>query len=254
MTGVPADWMPRAAMRRIHVHWTAGRHAPNATDQRAYHILVCGDGSLRRGNTSIEANAPGSGLRPAAHTLNANTGAIGVALCCMFRARESPFDAGPDPLTEAQWQAAIAAIAQLAHRYAIPVTPRTILTHAEVGPNLNIPQRNKWDITRLPFDPDCQGAQAVGDKLRRAVAARLDGMSGTVEDLPSDPALKLPRFRVSGVAPSRLNFRRAPDGERAGALPEGTRVERLAVVGDWWQVRTPAGYVGWVWSSYLTAV
>jgi hypothetical protein len=29
-------------------------------------------------------------------------------------------------------------------------------------------------------------------------------------------------------------------------------VERLAMVGGWWQVRTKAGFVGWVWSSYLT--
>lgn len=238
-------------MRRIHLHWTAGRHAPNAVDLRAYHLLIRGDGTLARGDCPIAANAPGSGMRPAAHTRNANTGAIGVALCAMHGAREHPFDPGPAPLGAGQWDAAVAVVAQLAHRYAIAVTPRTVLTHAEVEANLHIPQRNKWDITRLPFDPDCRGPRAVGDRLRRAVAGALDAMPGSVDAPPSDPALKLPRFRVAGVAPSRLNFRAAPDGARVGALPEGTRVERLAVVGDWWQVRTPAGYVGWVWSSFL---
>ena len=254
MARLPTTWMPEAEMRRIHLHWTAGRHVPNATDLRSYHILIQGDGKPVRGDVSIAANAPGSGMRPASHTLNANTGAIGVSMCGMFRARESPFDAGPEPLTQAQWEAAVAVVAQLAERYGIAVTPRTILTHAEVGPNLNIPQRNKWDISQLPFDPDCRGVQVVGDRLRREVAARLDDRPGSVTAPPSDPLLKLPRFKVHGVAPSRLNFRRSPDGEVAGALPEGTRVERLAVVGDWWQVRTPAGFVGWVWSSFLAAV
>jgi hypothetical protein len=253
MTKLPAAWMPDADMRRIHFHWTAGSHEPNATDLNAYHILIRGDGKPVRGTHSIAANAPGAAGPRANHTLNANTGAIGVSLCCMLNAEEHPFDPGPAPMTREQWDAGIAILAQLAKRYGIPVTPQTILTHAEVQPNLNIPQKGKWDITRLAFDPDVRGHQAVGDLMRRGVAAQLDALLGTVEKLPSEPDLKLPVFRVHGVAPSRLNVRRNPDGEKVGSLPEGTKVERLAIIDGWWQVRTSGGYVGWVWSSFLRA-
>lgn len=253
---IPAGWMPDADMRRIHVHWTAGRHKANATDRRAYHILIEGDGTLRRGDPAISANDPARrrpGEAQASHTLNANSHAIGVSMCAMVGARERPFDPGPAPLTEAQWVKMIAVVATLAKRYAIPVTPQTVLTHAEVQGNLNIPQRNKWDITALPFDPDTRGAQAVGDRLRREVAAALDGLvPAAPTELPD--ALKLPRYRVQGVAPSTLNFRTGPGGEKVGALPEGTRVELLGISGGWWQVRTPRGHVGWVWHSYLVPV
>jgi hypothetical protein len=251
MTNIPLDWMPKVPMTRIHLHWTVGRHKPNDTDLKSYHILIDGDGTPVRGTTSIAANAPGSGVRMVAHTLNANTGAIGVSLCGMFQARESPFDPGPNPITLAQWNAAVAVIAQLARRYAILVTPTTILTHAEVQPNLNIPQRGKWDITRLPFDPTIQGHKQVGDRLRREVARALDQADTAPDTMPTDPALKLPLFKVAGVAPSKLNFRDNPNGTKVGALPEGTRVERLGVVDNWWRVRTPAGFVGWVWSGFL---
>lgn len=253
---MPASWMPDATMRRIHVHWTAGRHRANATDRRAYHVLIEGDGKLIRGDPAISANDPARrrpGEARANHTARANSHAIGVSMCGMFRARERPFDPGPDPLTVPQWHKMLQVVATLARRYAIPVTPETVLTHAEVQGTLNIPQRNKWDITVLPFDPGTLGAQAVGDRLRREVAAALDQLVPPAPDtLPE--ALKLPRYRVEGVAPSMLNFRNAPNGERVGALPEGTRIERLGMSGGWWQVRTPAGYVGWVWHSYLRAV
>ena len=62
---VPTEWMPAARMSRIHVHWTAGSHKANATDKAHYHILVEGDGKLVRGDKSIKANEPGSGMRRA---------------------------------------------------------------------------------------------------------------------------------------------------------------------------------------------
>ncbi len=174
MTDIPAAWMPAAAMKRIHVHWTAGGHRANATDRKAYHLLVQGDGSLVRGDSPIDANAPGSRRKPAFHTLNANTGAIGVSMCCMADAREAPFVPGPAPMTPVQWSATVQVVGRLARAYAIAVTPTTILTHAEVEPNLGIRQRRKWDITRLPFDAGVVGHKAVGDKLRLAVAVALD--------------------------------------------------------------------------------
>ncbi len=252
---IPASWMPDAQMERIHVHWTAGRHQANATDRRSYHILIEGDGKLVRGDRPISANDPARRRpreQPASHTLRANTRAIGVSMCCMHNARERPFDAGPAPLTKVQWDQMIASVAQLARRYGIPVTPLTILTHAEVQANLGIAQRNKWDITALPFELGTLGAQACGDKLRREVAVAMDGARPDPGPPPDD--MRLPRFRVTGVAPSTLNFRDAPGGTVVGALAENTRVERLGIVDGWWRVRTPSGHVGWVWHSFLHAM
>ena len=51
-----------------------------------------------------------------------------------------------------------ALVANLALHYKIPVTPQTILTHAEVQPTLGIKQRGKWDVTRIPYRSDLVGA------------------------------------------------------------------------------------------------
>ncbi|WP_342075300.1 N-acetylmuramoyl-L-alanine amidase [Yoonia sp. SS1-5] len=253
---IPAAWMKKAAMQRIHLHWTAGGHKANSVDKKSYHILVEGDGGLVKGDRPIHSNAKGSGIKRASHTLNANTGAIGVSLCCMRKSRESPFDAGPSPMTKKQWNAGMKVLAELADFYNIKITPRTILTHAEVQPNLNIRQKNKWDITRLAFDPSIKGHADVGDEMRAQVAAQLDllrGGSGKKDETPPD-STKLAKFRVSGVHPSTLNFRDNPDGNKIGALPERTVVEFISAVGFWWQVRTRLGHVGWVWSEFLKPV
>jgi N-acetylmuramoyl-L-alanine amidase-like protein len=160
---VPAAWMPNARMTRVIVHWTAGNHRANATDKRHYHILVEGDGKVVRGNPVIGG--------PVSHTLNANTGAIGVAMCGMVGAVERPFNAGRAPLTLVQWNNMVHVVAELAARYAIPVTRTTVLTHAEVQPNLGIAQRGKWDIQILPFDQSFNTPAKVGDRMRSEITA-----------------------------------------------------------------------------------
>ncbi len=170
---VPADWMPWAQMSRIIVHWTAGGNKASATDRKHYHLLLEGDGKLVRGNPSILLNqAP---VKPgyAAHTLNCNSGSIGVSLCGMAGAVERPFKAGASPVTLQQWAALPGVLAALCRRYSIPVTPSTVLSHAEVQATLGIAQRGKWDIAVLPFDPRLNTAAKVGDSLRAAVRARL---------------------------------------------------------------------------------
>ncbi len=253
MTTIPDEWMPEVLMERIHLHWTAGHHSASDYERTRYHILVEGDGRLVRGKNSIAGNARGSTSPITSHTLNANTGAIGVSLCCMALAKEVPYTPGPAAMTRAQWVASIAVVAQLASRYRILVTPQTILTHAEVETNLRITQENKWDITRLAFDDSIRGFGPIGDRMRREVAAALDIQSGVASTPPQHPALRLPRYKVRGVAPSTLNFRSAPGGEKVGALAEGTRVERLSISDGWWQVRIAPGFVGWVWSSFLVS-
>lgn len=170
---IPPEWMPKVSMQRIVVHWTAGGHQASEFDRGHYHILIESDGKLVRGKHSIADNVDISDGNYAAHTANCNTGSIGVSLCCMAGAVESPFKAGSAPMTRAQWDALSDVVADLCRHYKIAVTPKTVLSHAEVQSNLGIKQNGKWDITRLAFDPSVVGARACGDKLRAAVAAKL---------------------------------------------------------------------------------
>lgn len=171
---VPADWMPAARLERIIVHWTAGAHKASGLDKSHYHILIEADATLVRGAPSIAANGIGAagGVR-ASHTLNCNTGSIGVSLCCMAGAIESPFKTGGAPMTAEQWRALPSVLADLCRRYTIPVTPATVLSHAEVQGTLGIKQRGKWDIARVVPVPSLVGAKACGDAFRAATAGLL---------------------------------------------------------------------------------
>lgn len=161
--------MTDKGMVRIIAHWTGGTGFANSTDRAHYHVLVQSDASVIAGTEAIEDNIVTSDGDYAAHTLRLNTGSIGVALCGMAGAQESPFFAGAHPFNEKQFAAFCAEIARLSIEWGIPVTPQTILTHAEVQHTLGVPQRQKWDITRLPWRDDIRGAGPVGDLMRRLV-------------------------------------------------------------------------------------
>lgn len=95
------------------------------------------------------------------------------------------------------------------------------------------------------------------NKFRQRVA---DFMGGDVApNIPeTTSALPLPvvgtgKFRVKGVSPEMLALRFLPNGDKRGDLPENTIVNELARDGSWIQVRTPAGYVGWVAGRFLEA-
>jgi N-acetyl-anhydromuramyl-L-alanine amidase AmpD len=110
-----------------------------------------------------------------------------VSLCGMTGSQEKPFRPGPYPLTRAQWDKTVAVVAELCERYKIPVTPKTVLSHAEVQTNLGIRQRNKWDIAVLPFD-------------RSVVVVDVDHQAA-------------PRLRKSGIAKSSASSRPTPNLE-----------------------------------------
>jgi len=170
---VPSDWMPAAKMTRIICHWTAGAHKASEFDRGHYHILIEDDGKLVRGIPSIDLNQAPTKKGYAAHTLNCNSGSIGVSLCCMGGSNEAPFDPGKYPMTREQWAVLSSVVADLCRRYGIKITDKTVLSHAEVQNNLGIQQRGKWDFTRLAFDLSIKGAKACGDKLRAEASAKL---------------------------------------------------------------------------------
>ena len=155
-------------MKRIIIHWTAGTNRPSSTDKKHYHFIVGGNGEIERGNLPVEANES-TATEYAAHTRGLNTGSIGVAFAAMHGAKERPFSAGKYPITEAQVQSMAVVINNLSKRYSIPITPETVLTHAEVQPTLGVKQRGKWDVTWLPGMSQPSNAREVGDMLREEV-------------------------------------------------------------------------------------
>nr|WP_184203530.1 N-acetylmuramoyl-L-alanine amidase [Armatimonas rosea] len=163
-------------MQRVIIHWSEGRNLSNDTDREHYHLLIeqaeAGQVRVIRGDHSIADNASTGDGDYAAHTRDCNTGSIGVALCGMMGCQESPFQAGPAPITLAQWRLLEQVVAELCQRYRIAVTPETVLCHGEVQRNLNIRQRGKWDPMRWPWDLSVPGSQ-IGSQFRIAVQGRI---------------------------------------------------------------------------------
>lgn len=220
-----------------HLSLDAGASQANDVDKKAYHILVQGDGTTVRGVASIAANSGKLADNYAAHTLNCNTDSIGISMCGMAGAVEAPFNPGKYPITKVQWDALIEAVAELAEFYEIEITPKTVLFHAEVQMNLGIKQKNKWDVTRLPFDGSITGAANIGNRMRSEVKARMKGDDNVVlEPMP-----------VGGIAvairPTKTRSKK--DGLDTGSIPVGTSVEVVAVDGLFVQFETPAGYLVW---------
>ncbi|WP_201271599.1 N-acetylmuramoyl-L-alanine amidase [Sinorhizobium meliloti] len=178
-------------MKRIICHWSAGGHKATDLDRRHYHLLIEDDGELVRGFHSIEANESTRDGDYAAHTLNANTGSIGVAVCCMAGANEQPFRQGSAPMTRLQWETMAQVVAELCRAYRIQVTPATVLAHGEVERNLGISQRGKWDPLVLPWDTDLS-KRDVAEFFRAKVAFHLEA-----EPDAQNPARV--RTRIAGV-------------------------------------------------------
>lgn len=164
-------------MQRIVLHHTAGGLKPSAFDKQHYHRIVDGDGEIHSGLHPISANAPGKVLRNghyAAHTRGLNTGAIGVSMACMANAQWADPPACKAFPTPTQVEALIAEVARLCREYGIPVTRRTVLSHAEVQPTLGIAQAGKWDFDYDPFGIlDSRDPLAIGDMLRERIVAAL---------------------------------------------------------------------------------
>jgi len=127
-------------MDRIIMHWSAGGHAVSALDREHYHFIVDGGGRVHSGNKKPEANAD---------TSDGNY------------------------VTEVQLTAFINLVSELADTYDIPVTRRTILSHAEVQPTLGIKQNGKWDFTWVVGMPAPGDPVEVGDMLRDLISKSL---------------------------------------------------------------------------------
>jgi hypothetical protein len=189
------------SMKRIICHWTGGGYKATALDKKHYHFIFEDDGKMVEGIHSVSANENTKDGVYAAHTFHCNEGSIGTSLCCMAGAIENPYKPGKSPMTKTQWDAQARYVAKLCRAYKIAVTPDTVLSHAEVQPNLGIKQKGKWDYTRLPWDPSIKGHKACGDRLRADVLAAMAPKKPAETPKPSAPAAPAPR-PTSAAAPS----------------------------------------------------
>jgi len=211
-------------MKRIILHWSAGGHTPSNLDKEHYHYIIAGDGTVVPGKWPVSANEKPVKGKYAAHTLNCNTGSIGVAVAAMAGAVERPFNAGKAPITPAQVKALAALCRDLAAKHKIPVSRETILSHAEVQPTLGIKQRGKWDIAWLPGMKSPGDPVAVGDKIRAMIL-----------DMPR-PAPKKPAQaqKPAPASPAKETAQSAAGGLLGGGVA-------LGVVALWDQIKAALG-------------
>lgn len=186
-----------APIRRIHLHWTAGGASITDEEKDHYNFITATDGRLVEGDFAPEDQTPSNIAKGsdhyAAHTLNANSYAIGHAIDAMANANEKPFKPGPNPITAPMLDAFVRNNAAIVKHYGLKITRETVLTHAEVEPTLGIKQRQKWDITWLPGMKEPGDPIEVGDKLRSMIAAAMgfgEEPSIVFEPAPSQPVLR----------------------------------------------------------------
>ncbi|MEM8801885.1 MAG: N-acetylmuramoyl-L-alanine amidase [Pseudomonadota bacterium] len=163
--------MPVNKPKRIVMHWTAGKGEANSSDLDKYHEVVEADGTRVLCSRRPEANNDTSDGDYAAHTRRFNTGAIGLAMCGMQGAQESPFRKGRYAISEPQLEAFISMVAEYVDTYDIPLDRRHVLSHKEVHHTHGIYQ-DKWDIMWLPHMASPGHAVDVGDHLRDRIRQR----------------------------------------------------------------------------------
>ncbi len=172
-----SDLFHVSGLHRIHWHWTAGAYGIISLEKRAYNYLIDENGDIHDGLFRAEAQANYRVGHAASHTLNANTGAIGVSIDAMAGAKENPFDWGKAPITEQQIDQLVDLSAELGLLYDIPPMPTAMLSHAEVQETLGIRQKWKWDIKILPGMERPQNAIVIGNILRERVRVRMEQLS-----------------------------------------------------------------------------
>jgi hypothetical protein len=221
-------------VKRIHWHWTAGAPGINAKESDSYNFVITWpDGEVVPCVPVERQKPPLVNGAYAAHTKGANSWAIGISIDAMAGAVERPFNHGKYPITQKQVDALVNLSRELGAKYGIPVTPETMLSHAEVQGTLGIKQNNKWDIMWLPGMAVPGDPVAVGNKLRAMVKAPHVTVSPKIEHEP--PVVLTPSPSPPPVASAPQKPAKAPVGP---VLAVGGGIIAAAVA--WWND-------GWAW-------
>lgn len=140
-------------MKRIILHWTAGKYLPNSCDLGHYHYLIDGNAVVHKGIFSPEDNEVCHRGKYAMHTGGGNTGSIGVAMCGML-GFQSVINVGDFPVTLPQFERTMKLCAELLMQFNITLSEDTVMTHYEFGQkHKNTTSFGKIDIIYIPPYP-----------------------------------------------------------------------------------------------------
>ena len=140
-------------VKRIILHWSAGRYYPTEFEKRHYHYLIDAEGNIVNGKYKPEDNDDCTDGCYAPHTGGGNTGSVGVCLCGMSGFVSNSV-CGYYPITRKQFEVCMKFVAELCKKYKIPISEKTVLTHYEFGrANPKTSSAGKIDIIFLPPYP-----------------------------------------------------------------------------------------------------
>lgn len=145
----------RGKLDACFLHWTAGRYGQYFDD---YHILIDHDGSIYAPSRNL--------LITRRHTWQRNSDALGIAMCCCYKAEAGrtglDCDFGDYPPTAKQIEV-MSIVVAMVNKYA-GLDFNKILTHCEIafvdgyGP-FSGDEETRWDLWYLPDS-------AWGNKMR----------------------------------------------------------------------------------------
>ncbi len=140
-------------INKVVIHWTAGKYYPTQFEKNFYHYLVDKEGKIYNGLYSPEDNINCNDKKYAAHCGGGNTGAIGIAMCAMYKFQSAKI-VGDFPITPIQFESCMNYCAYLCNKYKIPVTKNNVFTHFEFGQaHPKTTSFGKIDIIYLPTHP-----------------------------------------------------------------------------------------------------
>lgn len=162
-----------SGINRVHWHWTASTYNVTWDVRRHYNNVFDHEGNEYDGGTPAQQQAMYLPNRfGVSHTLNGNTGAVGLAVVGMSGANANwganTVDQGKFPMTWEAIDAMLEKTVEYCRAFDIKPSPWTTLTHAEVQTNIGIRQNGKWDIRCLPDNPKQLLTEiAAGNALRK---------------------------------------------------------------------------------------
>jgi hypothetical protein len=166
------DIFDPSGITRIHWHWTVSGYSVTPQTVKHYNGVFDCEGNEYDGGSPPQHQANYGYNMGVSHTLNANTGSVGLAVACLAGVKPDwgsmTVKQGKYPITWNSLDSMLEKTMELCKLYNIYPSPWTTLTHAEIQPNLGIRQRGKWDIQILPDEPTkIISAIDAGNKLRK---------------------------------------------------------------------------------------
>lgn len=158
----------KGQISHVYLHWTGG-HYKHVYDD--YHLSIGKNGELYLPCSDFREDAF---LIRRSHTYQRNSWALGIALCCGYRAGINgcgEIDYGPEPPTSLQIEALARVLAYIAHYLELYINPNVMRTHYEVavqdgyGPGSLDPDM-RWDLWLLEDLPFRKGLHPGGEVLR----------------------------------------------------------------------------------------